>query len=235
MHVDCKRLSVSSNTMFPATALQEFPSQLRAAAEPDPQNPGQLIALTEVERRVKYVQMFHQQLGVNHPLVHLMKRCLRNDPSKRPSADKVLDELKRLRETARELRDPYEGWSKLDMIKEMSRLRQQVRLATPTSGGEDVEALRSRVQQLQVSSRAGNIYCVGALPWHDGSSKVMQSTDPSYCSHCLFLSCVWLWEVLVLQFLRLCSCQTRCITLHCSRVYGWNKQTRYRFLTGSKD
>lgn len=55
----------------------------------DPKNPGQLYPLTEVERRHKYLRL----LGNSHPLLDLIKKCLSNVPSKRPSSATILHEL----------------------------------------------------------------------------------------------------------------------------------------------
>ncbi len=128
--------------------LQVFPKNLLPHNQVDPQNPDRLIPLTELERRSDYVYLFHQQLGVRHPLGALMERCLHNSPAKRPPANELLHELQRTRDR---VRVPYENLSKLDMIRELSRLQQQeVQGARLGSGGRDLEALRRQVQQLQV-------------------------------------------------------------------------------------
>lgn len=57
--------------------------------QPDPKNPGQLYPLTEVERRHKYLRV----LGNSHPLLDLIRNCLSNMPSRRPSSTTILQEL----------------------------------------------------------------------------------------------------------------------------------------------
>ena len=57
--------------------------------QPDPKNPNQLCPLTEIQRRAKYLN----QIGHNHSLMKLIKRCLSNIPSERPNTATILKEL----------------------------------------------------------------------------------------------------------------------------------------------
>ena len=65
---------------------QVFPRDLLPPTYADTQNPGHLLARSEVERRRNYIAPLHQQLGERHPLVQLVKQCLDNNPANRPSA-----------------------------------------------------------------------------------------------------------------------------------------------------
>lgn len=58
----------------------------------DPDNPGRLLGRTEVERR----QLYFDQLEGNAQLVQLIKTCLHNDPSRRPTAEQLVIELERM-------------------------------------------------------------------------------------------------------------------------------------------
>lgn len=60
--------------------------------QPDPKNPGHLYPLTEIQRREKYLK----RLGVEHPLLNLVHKCLKNLPSDRPNAQEVLEETKKV-------------------------------------------------------------------------------------------------------------------------------------------
>ncbi len=60
------------------------------ATTPDPNDPSELIAKTEVQRRDDYFQ----EMGSNHPLTGLAKRCLHNHYPYRPAAKNVLSEVK---------------------------------------------------------------------------------------------------------------------------------------------
>lgn len=56
--------------------------------QPDPDRPGQLYPLTEIERREKYLMRFAE----DHPLLSLVHLCLKNLPNERPSAADILRE-----------------------------------------------------------------------------------------------------------------------------------------------
>lgn len=58
----------------------------------DPNRPGHLYPLTEIERREKYLT----RLGDDHPLLPLIHRCLKNIPNDRPDSAEILEEIGRL-------------------------------------------------------------------------------------------------------------------------------------------
>ena len=60
---------------------------------------GVLRARSEVERRQLFVAEAEQLLSRNRSLVKLIKQCLRNDPSVRPSAEKLLTTLQEMEAT----------------------------------------------------------------------------------------------------------------------------------------
>ena len=55
----------------------------------DPQNPDQLLAVTEFDRRAKHVE----KVGRNHPLVQLIQECLHNNPNNRPDVSTILRKI----------------------------------------------------------------------------------------------------------------------------------------------
>jgi len=57
---------------------------------------GILRARSEVERRQLFVRQAEQLLSRNHSLVKLIKQCLHNDPSLRPSAEELLTTLQKM-------------------------------------------------------------------------------------------------------------------------------------------
>ena len=64
----------------------------------DPDNPGHLLARTEVERRGEYIEMLEEKFDRNYPaLVQLIKQCLHNVPDLRPSTDEVQGGLQRMK------------------------------------------------------------------------------------------------------------------------------------------
>ena len=62
------------------------------ATKVDPHNPQRLIPVTEFERRMKYLE----GIGLKHPLMDLISKCLHNNPANRPAAPsmtKMLQEV----------------------------------------------------------------------------------------------------------------------------------------------
>ncbi|CAI7993832.1 Probable tyrosine-protein kinase DDB_G0283397 [Geodia barretti] len=57
--------------------------------QPDTTHPGRYVPLTEIERRDKYLR----SIGHTHPLMPLIRRCLRNLPAERPGVAEILNEL----------------------------------------------------------------------------------------------------------------------------------------------
>ena len=53
----------------------------------DPEDPDKLIAVTEFDRRIKFVK----DIGLDHPLVPLIEKCLHNSPDYRPNAPKIAE------------------------------------------------------------------------------------------------------------------------------------------------
>ena len=80
------------------TTTQVFPCSLLPATYYDAGPSGgesQLLGRPEVERRKKYFDI----LGGDHPLFHLMVRCLHNKPEERPKATKIETRLDELRQS----------------------------------------------------------------------------------------------------------------------------------------
>ena len=72
--------------------MQVFPGELLEPNYADPNSPGRLLGRSEVERRQPY---FDQLEG--KALVALVKTCLHNDPSRRPTAEQLVTALVEVR------------------------------------------------------------------------------------------------------------------------------------------
>ena len=85
---------------------QVFPGDLLEPNFPDPDNPERLVARSEVERRGMYFEQLENSLlrGEQHPFVQLVKQCLHNIPSQRPTTEVVLRTLEEMRA---EIEGPY--------------------------------------------------------------------------------------------------------------------------------
>ena len=114
---------------------QVFPGSLLPHNYADPQNPDRLLGRSEVERRRDYIQQLHGQLGEEHSLVQLVHQCLHNTPTRRPSAEELLQQLEAMRV---QIEGPYGSQlKKMDIAKVgmMKALR-------------EIESLQKQVQQL---------------------------------------------------------------------------------------
>lgn len=70
-------------------SLQREPSPLKEKEVPKEEVPEETVTLTEFERRDK----FFSEMGEDHPLRELASNCLQDEPSSRPSAATVSQEL----------------------------------------------------------------------------------------------------------------------------------------------
>ena len=79
--------------------IQTFPGQLLEPNYTDPENPDRLVGRSEVERREQYFQLLDRRIidGQRHPCVQLMKDCLHNSPSRRPTAEQLVATLEGMR------------------------------------------------------------------------------------------------------------------------------------------
>lgn len=84
------------------TITQEYPLHLKAATHPDPTKPGNLIAVSEVDRRDKYFAKAYSLLtdttAPEFDLIRLSRSCLDNEANNRPSIQDLLSELKSMKE-----------------------------------------------------------------------------------------------------------------------------------------
>ncbi len=137
------------------------------AFSPDPQNPGSLLPVTEFNRRMEYLQ----EIGLDHPLMGLIRRCLSNDAASRPEVAEILCQIESV---ASQLPPSFEN--KVEMIQraqsQIEVLRAEIELKTrdmesqrremasqrseiETSRGEnesqrrEIETLKQEVQSLQ--------------------------------------------------------------------------------------
>ena len=135
-----------------------FPGDLLPHNYPNPDNPDQLLGRTEVQRREEYIDQLHTQLGgEEHPLAQLVKQCLQNSPSRKPSAEEVLGQLEEMRA---QIQDPHEQLTKLEMMRLLTEMEGELRekdnqLRVNESEKQHLQQqLRGQQEQLDVS---GNI------------------------------------------------------------------------------
>ena len=80
---------------------QAFPGDLLEPTYSAPNNQENLLARSEVDRRQVYTDQLETTLpnGGHHPLVQLVKCCLKNTASQRPTAEDVLRSLEEIKAT----------------------------------------------------------------------------------------------------------------------------------------
>ncbi len=128
--------------------------------QPDPKHPGHLKPLTELERRDKYLK----RLPPGHPLLDLIRGCLRNMASERPCASEILKQISQVAS-----RFPASFANRVDMLKRISsdasentQLRTEVNRMnvllhekehelenSQMKGESEVEALREQITRLE--------------------------------------------------------------------------------------
>ena len=80
----------------------------------DPSNQVTIKARSEVERRQKYIGLMERKLSSEHSgLADLIRQCLHDNPSQRPSTEELLTRLQELKGTL----DQYGAPFRLDMEK----------------------------------------------------------------------------------------------------------------------
>ena len=104
--------------------MQVFPGTLLQYTYRDPENPRRLLGRTELQRREEYIKLLHKQLGEQHRLVLLVKRCLDDEPSERPSAQELLQHLEDIKRTR--IVDPYQHLTKLEAMRMLRERDTQV-------------------------------------------------------------------------------------------------------------
>ena len=79
--------------------MQTFPGELLEPNYTDPDNPDRLVGRSEVERRERHFQLLDKQMIGRqcHPCVQLVKDCLHNSPSRRPTAEQLVATLEGMR------------------------------------------------------------------------------------------------------------------------------------------
>ena len=130
--------------------MQVFPGDLLEHNYPDPENPNRLTGRTEVERRGQYFETLEQTVLSDRqyrPLIQLVKDCLHNTPSRRPSTEQLLQSLEEMKVA---IEGPYGEITKLDAARQVAMMRalrgkeEDVREKTDELAAKDGE-----IQQLQ--------------------------------------------------------------------------------------
>ena len=107
------------------------------AFRPDPQNPGAIIPVSEVERRTEYLQ----EIGNDHPLMGLIRQCLSNMPAHRPEAPALLERVNAILSTL-----PQPFTNRVEMLQQFEA-RFQTLTDTNQSNRSENDRLTTEIQQ----------------------------------------------------------------------------------------
>ena len=72
---------------------QQFPHELKAPNYVD-EAKGSLVARSELERRVEYMENVYSKFPKSHPLIQMIEQCLKNSSKARPTIDQALELIK---------------------------------------------------------------------------------------------------------------------------------------------
>ena len=124
---------------------QVFPGDLLEPNYPDPNNPRQLLARSEVDRRGNYVECLERKLqeSAGYPLVGVIKQCLENIPEERPTDEQLVSVLEGLKE---DIEGPCGEMMTVDAVR-------QVKMAMALKKSKDnvdkLSAKEEEIHQLQ--------------------------------------------------------------------------------------
>ena len=100
-----------------------FPGDLLESTYTDPNNLEVILGRSEVERRREYIGLLEKEFrdGEHHPFVQMVKQCLQNAPSRRPTTEQVLDRVRS------EGEGPYEKYAELDAVRQVAMIKEIIR------------------------------------------------------------------------------------------------------------
>ena len=124
--------------------MQVFPGVLLEHTYPDPSNPRQLLARSEVDRRGNYFEYLERKLQENagYPLVGVIKQCLENTPTERPTAEQLVRMLEDLKG---DIEEPYGDLAVVEAVRQM---KTAVVLKKSRKNVDELTAKEEEIQQL---------------------------------------------------------------------------------------
>ena len=139
---------------------QVFPGALLEPTFPDSDNPEKLVGRSEVERRGLYFQQLEKTLlrGEQHPFFELVKHCLHNIPSKRPTTEVLLQTLEEMRA---EIEGPYGSYDivKLDLMRQVAVTRTLRQSESEVRRKDrEIKILQQELDQTQVHNECERVF-----------------------------------------------------------------------------
>ena len=152
MDQPCKSLLTK---IFPLYAyVQDFPGDLLEHTYPNPKNPRQLLARSELDRRGNYFERLERkfQESAGYPLVGVVNQCLANFPKERPTAEQLVRVLEGLK-------GDIEGpCGKLATVDAMRQVMTAMALKKKSRDEVDEMTVKEEIQQLQQQLEVQHLY-----------------------------------------------------------------------------
>ena len=126
-----------------------FPGDLLEPNYSDPNNPRQLLARSEVDRRGTYFEHLEIELrrSAGYPLVGVVKQCLENIPEERPTAEQLVRVLEGLK-------GDIEGMcGELTIVDAVRQVKTAMALKKSKEKVDELTAKEEEIQQLQQQLR----------------------------------------------------------------------------------
>ena len=123
-----------------------FPGDLLESTYPDPDNQEIVLARSEVERRKRYINLLEKELrdGENHPLTLIVKRCLQNAPSRRPTTEELVTDLQGIRA---DIEGPCGAITRADAVRQVVMMKEI--LGKDSGVREKVRELAAKDEEIQ--------------------------------------------------------------------------------------
>ena len=123
-----------------------FPGDLLEHTYPDPNNPRELLARSEVRRRGNYFERLEGKVdkwNAGYPLAGMVKQCLENIPEERPTAEQLVRVLEGLK-------GDIEGTcGELTTVDAMRQVKTAMALKKSKERVDELAAKEEEIQQLQ--------------------------------------------------------------------------------------
>ena len=132
---------------------QIFPGDLLEPTYADPNNPEQLIARSEIERRGRFLEQLERE---QHYCTQLIKDCLHNLPSRRPTAEQLLATLEGMRA---DIEGPCGAVARADAVRQVVMMR--TFMVTQSAMRERTNELAVKdetIQQLRLQIEVDDVY-----------------------------------------------------------------------------
>jgi len=106
---------------------------------PDPQNPGAVIPVSEIERRAEYLH----EIGNDHPLMGLIHQCLSNVPANRPEAPALLERVNAILSTL-----PQPFTNRVEMLQQFEHFEARIQTLTDAK-----QSMQSEINSLTTETQ----------------------------------------------------------------------------------